>query len=110
MKNELFIASIFYELRFTKSDKSYLEEQLVQIRAENKEDAKEKVRLIAQKNSGVSETLNDGYQIWKFKRINYLVPVTNEDSPSPFITRRFELDEVFDDNIKRLEYQLALAE
>lgn len=93
MERQKFIAAIIYELRFTKTDKCYLEEQLLQISAPNMYEAQIRINSIAQKNSGIESTLDQGFQIWKFKGIGYIVPVVEENSITPFITRRIESDE-----------------
>lgn len=90
MDSQKSIAAIIYELRFTKTDNCYLEEQVLQINASNKLEAKIKIKSIAQKNSGIESTLDQGFQIWKFKGIGYIVPVVEENSITPFITRRIE--------------------
>ena len=92
MESQKFIAAIIYELRFTKTDKCYLEEQLLQISAPNMYEAQIRINSIAQKNSGIESTLDQGFQNWKFKGIRYIVPAVDENSKTPFIIRRIESD------------------
>jgi hypothetical protein len=87
MQERLFVASVVYEVNLSKSGKQLLEEQVLLISAMNKEEAQIKAIEIAESNTGVEETLEEGYQIWKFKLIQYLIPVENHLDGQPFITR-----------------------
>lgn len=87
MQDYLYVASIIYEVNLSKSGKQLIEEQLILLSALNKEEARMKATEIANSNSGVEETLYEGYQIWKYKSIQYIVRVENHLNKEPFITR-----------------------
>ncbi|MEX1187918.1 MAG: DUF4288 domain-containing protein [Bacteroidia bacterium] len=92
MKDKIFVASLVYEVKLSKSGKILFEEQLVLIEAKNKIEANQKAIEIANSHKGIDETLTEGYQIWSFFKLRYLVPVDFNEN-TPIITRTLDNDE-----------------
>ncbi|MCB0819330.1 MAG: DUF4288 domain-containing protein [Bacteroidetes bacterium] len=89
-----FIASLIYEVKMTGSGREFYEEHLIRLEAENERHAEQLAIEIAQSENEVLDTAADGFQIWNFIHLRYLIPVQNQSKDKVFLTRTLNREEL----------------
>lgn len=89
-----FIASLIYEVKMTGTGREFFEEHLIRLEAENELIAEQVAIEIAESENEVLDTASDGFQIWKFIHLRYLIPVQPQGKDKVFLTRTMNREEL----------------